>query len=105
MLSFFGTRIAVFFPWVRSLAKIEAVPFYVRVFLVAFAADLIAYLITTTQLAMAFPDPFSGFVGSWLKFAAIFAVTQIPLAIGEGILSVLVMNALQANADQELIQA
>ena len=99
-----GPLIAYFLIW-RPLAKIEAVPFYVRVFLVAFAADLIAYLITTTQLAMAFPDPFSGFVGSWLKFAAIFAVTQIPLAIGEGILSVLVMNALQANADQELIQA
>lgn len=99
-----GPLIAYFLVW-KPLAKMDSVPFYVRVFLVAFVADLATYLITTTQLALAFPDPFSGFMGSWLKFAGIFAVTQIPLAIGEGILSVLIMNGLQANSEQELVQA
>ena len=99
-----GPLIAYFLVW-KPLANLESMPFYVRVFLVAFVADMATYLITTTQLALAFPDPFSGFVGSWLKFAGIFAVTQIPLAIGEGILSVLIMNALQANSEKELVQA
>jgi cobalt/nickel transport system permease protein len=72
------------------------------VFLTAFVADLATYMITTTQLALAFPDPVSGFVGSWLTFAAIFAVTQVPLAIAEGILTVLIFNTLQSTAATEL---
>lgn len=96
-----GPLIAYYLVW----RPLKNSPFYVRVFMTAFVADLATYLITTTQLALAFPDPFSGLVGSWLKFAGIFAVTQIPLAIGEGILSVLIMNALQSNTEQELVQA
>ena len=65
-------------------------------------ANLATYLITTTQLALAFPDPVSGYLGSWLTFASIFAVTQIPLAIGEGILTVLIVNALQTSAVSEM---
>ena len=77
-------------------------PSWLAGFLTAFFADLATYLITTTQLALAFPDPVSGFLGSWLTFAAIFAVTQIPLAIAEGILVVLIFNFLQTNATTEL---
>lgn len=80
------------------------VPTHINVFLTAFVADLATYVITTTQLALAFPDPVSGFLGSWLTFAAIFAITQIPLAIGEGILTVLIFNALQTTAGHELQQ-
>jgi cobalt/nickel transport system permease protein len=72
------------------------------VFLTAFVADLATYVITTTQLALAFPDPVSGFWGSWITFAGIFAVTQIPLAIAEGILTVLIFNALRSTASNEL---
>lgn len=79
-------------------------PTNVRVFMTAFAANLVTYLITTSQLALAFPDPVSGLAGSWLKFAAVFAVTQIPLAIGEGILTVLFVNALQGSAGRTLQQ-
>ena len=78
------------------------VPTYVNVFATAFVADLATYVITTTQLALAFPDPVSGFIGSWLTFAAIFAVTQIPLAVAEGILTVLIFNALQTSATTEM---
>ena len=76
----------------------------IAVFLTAFVADLATYLITTTQLALAFPSPVTGFAGSWLTFAGIFAVTQIPLALAEGILTVLIFRALQANAPGELRQ-
>jgi len=72
------------------------------VFLAAALADLITYVVTATQLALAYPDPVSGFFGSWSKFLVVFAVTQIPLAISEGLLTVVVFNALRENAPAEL---
>ena len=66
----------------------------VGVFLAATLADLSTYLTTSVQLALAFPDPISGFNGSFAKFASIFAITQIPLAISDGMLPVLIFNAL-----------
>lgn len=73
----------------------------VAVFLAAFSADLATYLTTSVQLALAFPDAISGFTGALAKFGGIFALTQIPLAVTEGLLTVLVVNALQRfNADE-----
>ncbi len=66
----------------------------VSVFLGAALADLSTYVVTSFQLALAFPDPASGFAGSFAKFAGIFAVTQLPLAVAEGLLTVVVMSAL-----------
>lgn len=64
------------------------------VFLGACFGSLATYVVTAFQLALAFPDPAGGLAGSFLKFAAIFAVTQIPLAIVEGLVTVVVFNAL-----------
>ena len=36
----------------------------------------------------------SGFLGAVLKFGTVFAVTQVPLAIAEGFLTVIVIDAL-----------
>ena len=73
----------------------------VAVFFAAFSADLATYLTTSVQLALAFPDAISGFTGALAKFGGIFALTQIPLAVTEGLLTVLVVNALQRfNADE-----
>ena len=45
------------------------------------------------------PDPVGGIVASFVKFGGIFAFTQIPLAISEGLLTVLVINLIrQCNA-------
>lgn len=66
----------------------------VGVFLAACLGDLATYVTTSVQLALAFPDPAGGFMASFAKFAGIFAVTQIPLAISEGLLTVLIFNAL-----------
>lgn len=74
----------------------------VAVFLAAFCADLATYLTTSVQLALAFPDALSGFAGAVAKFGGIFAFTQIPLAITEGLLTVLVVNALQRFNAEEL---
>jgi cobalt/nickel transport system permease protein len=72
------------------------------VFLAAALADLITYVVTATQLALAYPDPVGGFFASFGKFLVVFAVTQIPLAISEGLLTVLIFNALRNSAPDEL---
>ncbi len=72
------------------------------IFLAASLADLITYLITSIQLALAFPATTGGFIASFAKFAGIFAVTQVPLAISEGFLTVLVWNWLANYGREEL---
>ena len=72
------------------------------VFLAAALADWATYVVTSLQLALAYPDPVGGILASFLKFAGIFALTQIPLAISEGILTVIIFKALQSNAQAEL---
>jgi cobalt/nickel transport system permease protein len=73
----------------------------VSVFLAACLGDLATYVTTSVQLALAFPDPVGGIGASLAKFAGIFAITQIPLAITEGLLTVLVVKALvRFNAEE-----
>lgn len=77
-------------------------PFAVAVFGAVFVADLATYVTTATQLALAFPDPASGFVGAWGRFLGLFAITQVPLAVVEGLVGVLFVNALRSWAAPEL---
>ena len=79
---------------IYRIAKTAKLPFGLSIFLAASLADLSTYIFTSAQLAMAFPDPSGGFAASFAKFAGVFAFTQIPLAISEGLLTVVVMNAL-----------
>ena len=71
-------------------------------FLAATFGDLATYLTTSMQLALAFPDPVIGFAGAFAKFAGIFAVTQIPLAVSEGLLTALIFNMLTRHSMSEL---
>lgn len=66
----------------------------VSVFLAACLGDLATYVTTSLQLALAFPAAVGGFGVSFAKFAGIFALTQVPIAISEGLLTVLVVNAM-----------
>ncbi|MBE3569635.1 MAG: energy-coupling factor ABC transporter permease [Bacillales bacterium] len=68
--------------------------FSVAVFLAAALGDLGTYVVTSFQLALAFPSEVGGIMASFAKFSSIFAVTQIPLAISEGLLTVVIMNVL-----------
>lgn len=72
------------------------------VFLAAFAADLATYAVTSVQLALAFPDPVGGFPASLVKFAGLFALTQVPLAVSEGLLTVAAVNLLRKYAGEDL---
>lgn len=74
----------------------------VAIFLASALEDLLTYIMTSIQLALAFPAASGGFVAAFLKFAGIFAVTQVPLAISEGLLTVLVWNWLQSYGREEL---
>ena len=95
---------AVVGPWAgygvyRSLRR---APFSVAVFCGVAVTTLATYMTTATQLALAFPDAASGFASAWLRFAGIFAVTQVPLAVVEGFVGVLLLNALRSWAGPEL---
>lgn len=72
------------------------------IFGAAALANLITYVVTSLQLALAFPAATGGVVAAFAKFAGIFALTQIPLAISEGLLTVLVWNWLQTYNREEL---
>jgi cobalt/nickel transport system permease protein len=64
----------------------------VSIFLSVALSDLITYVVTSFQLAFAFPDPTSGIMGSFIKFGLVFAVTQIPIAIVEGLVAIILYN-------------
>ena len=68
----------------------------ITVFTTAFVADIATYVMTSLQLALAFPDHGS-VINAFLAFLTIFALSQIPLAIVEGLLIVLFFDYLAAN--------
>lgn len=74
------------------------------VFLAAFTGDLMTYVTTSVQLAMAYPDATGGYILSFEKFISIFAFTQLPLAACEGLLTVVIYNVLVKNSSKELEQ-
>lgn len=78
------------------------VPKPIGVFLAAAVGDLVTYIVTAVQLALAHPSETGGFVTSLEEFLGIFAFTQIPLAIVEGVLTVIVIKGLEAYAKPEL---
>ncbi len=76
-------------------------PKWLSVFLGAAIGDLVTYMVTSLQLAVAFPSVTGGIAASLVKFLSIFALTQVPLAISEGILTVMVYNAIMAYSSGE----
>jgi cobalt/nickel transport system permease protein len=74
----------------------------VGIFLAAAVGDLFTYCVTSVQLGLAYPSAQGGVAVSVLKFLGIFAPTQLPLAVVEGLLTVMIMIALEDYAQQEL---
>ena len=71
------------------------------VFLAAALGDLFTYCITALQMALAHhADTSIG--GALVKFLVVFAPTQVPLAIIEGIITVLIVMGLETYAKPEL---
>lgn len=74
----------------------------VGVFLACFLGDLFTYCVTAFQLAMAYPSESGGVGASMIKFLGVFAPTQLPLSVIEGLLSVIIVIALESYASPEL---
>ena len=74
----------------------------VSIFLAAFLGDLFTYCVTSFQLAFAYPSEAGRIAASAVKFLGVFAPTQLPLAVIEGILTVVIMIALESYAGPEL---
>ncbi|AKK02910.1 energy-coupling factor ABC transporter permease [Corynebacterium epidermidicanis] len=72
----------------------------VAIFCAAFFGDLATYVTTAIQLAVAHHA--TGFTSSAVTFLALYAPTQIPLAIVEGIVTVLIFGSLRKIATSEL---
>jgi cobalt/nickel transport system permease protein len=97
---------AVVGPWVgygafRAVTAVRA-PFAVAVFAAMALADWSTYLTTAVQLGLAHPDPTGGVPASVARFLGIFAVSQVPLALAEGLLGVLLFRLLGQIAPAEL---
>jgi len=65
---------------------------YLTIFLACALADLFTYVMTSLELALAYPAQVGGVATSFIIFLGIFAVTQVPLAIVEGIILALVFK-------------
>lgn len=87
-----------------KLTKKLELPMGVAVFLGATLGNLMTYVTTATQLAGAFPAQHGGFLVSLTEFMGVFAVTQLPLAIIEGLVTVLVFNLITKYSKNELQQ-
>lgn len=95
-------------PWVAYLVwravRAAGANIHLAIFCAAALANILTYCTTSLQLALAYPDATSGFVGAAAKFLGVFAVTQIPLAIVEAFLTVLVFRVLTEVAHPELVR-
>jgi len=74
----------------KALTKVGArTP--VKVFITVFIAGMVTYITAAVQLALAYGE----FMTSLVSFLAVFAITQIPLGIVEGILFVIFVDYLE----------
>ncbi|ABS39310.1 energy-coupling factor ABC transporter permease [Clostridium botulinum] len=72
------------------------------VFLAASLGDLATYTVTSLQLALSFPAKTGGAMAAFAKFATIFSLTQIPLAIIEGLITIMIFDFMMKYSKEEL---
>lgn len=77
---------------VYRLLRDTSLNIYLTVFVATALADMFTYITTSLELALAYPAETGGFASSFVLFMGIFAVTQVPLAIVEGIVLALVFK-------------
>ena len=70
-------------------------PKWLPVFMAAFLSDISIYCCTSLQLALAFQTDSAPFVSNLYKFLSLFALAQVPLAIIEGMLTVMLLKLIQ----------
>jgi cobalt/nickel transport system permease protein len=65
---------------------------------------LLTYCVTSVQLALAYPSEAGGVTVSLVKFLGVFAPTQVPLVLVEGLLTVLIVMGMESFAARELAE-
>ncbi len=88
--------------WVYKLATKLKVSQWVSVFLSAFVSDILIYVTTSLQLSLAFQSETNSLLENAVKFMSVFAITQVPLAIIEGVFTVFVFKLLLNYSKAEL---
>jgi cobalt/nickel transport system permease protein len=86
------------------LLRTTSLNVYLSVFLVTALADMFTYITTSLELALAYPAETGGPISSFIMFLGVFALTQIPLAIVEGIVLALVFKYIIALKPDILIR-
>jgi len=74
----------------------------VNIFAAASLGNLLTYCVTAVQLAVAYPSEVGGIGESLMLFLGVFAPTQLPLAVVEGLLTVLIVIGMESFAAPEL---
>ncbi len=87
---------------IYQLCKKINMPQWIGIFLAAFLSDLSTYVCTSIQLGLAFRSDGHPFLENAIKFLSIFAVSQVPLAIIEGILTILFFRIINRYNSQEI---
>jgi len=78
--------------WVYKLASKLRLSQWLSVFLAAFVSDILIYVATSLQLALAFQSETNSLLENTTKFMSVFAITQVPLAIIEGVFTAFVFK-------------
>ncbi len=89
---------------IYRLLRDTSVNIFLTVFLVTALSDIFTYITASFELALAYPHKTGGIAESFILFLIIFAVTQIPLAIVEGIVLALVFKYIIALKPDILIR-
>lgn len=78
-----------------KLGRKFGISFVWGAFIAAFVANLMTYVVTSLELALAFPASQGGFLLSLKAFLSVFAVAQVPLAIVEGVATMTIVKYLK----------
>ncbi len=93
--------IGPFFGWIvyRIIKKNRKI----ALFAATAVTDVMTYVVTSLQLALAFPatQEIGGIMESAIRFLAVFAITQIPIAILEAFLAVAVFDQVVKRLEAE----
>lgn len=89
--------------WVYKLSLRLKLSQWMSVFLAAFVSDILIYVATSTQLALAFQSETNSLIDILIKFMSVFAIAQVPLAIIEGVFTAFVFKLLLNYSKTELV--
>jgi cobalt/nickel transport system permease protein len=97
-MSVVGAFVAV---WIYLLSTKLKAPSWISIFIAAFISDVAIYVCTSFQLALAFQTETAGLWSNAVKFLSVFAISQLPLAIVEGLFTVFIFRLIMRyNGDE-----